>query len=99
MKYNNFLTTIEWHEPDDVPDRSNLIMIVLTEDNGRRGDVVQAGFWDAEHQEFQVFNATCDWDTVNIAKVYCWAFWPHPPGSIPNFARENDRFQKVVKID
>lgn len=99
MTFSNLLSTIEWHESDIVPDKTALVMIVLTEDNGRRGDSVQPGFWDAEHQIFEIFNSAHDWETVNIAKVYCWAFWPHPPGSIPKFAHDIDRFQKVVKLD
>lgn len=99
MTCNNFLTTIEWREPDNVPDRSAIIMIVLAKRNGQWGDDVRVGLWDTERKIFRTLSATCDWEIENIEMIKCWAFWPHPPGPILDFVRELNCFEKVVKVD
>ncbi len=91
-------TIIEWHGPDYAPDCSILVLISTTDiDTFPSFQTMQVGHWDIVEKAFSTLQADGEWQIIGLDEIQCWAFWPHPPGSVPAFAKDTPWFEKVVK--
>ena len=94
-------TILEWHEPNFSPERNSVVLISvhfgpLSDETWR----VEPGSFEAEAKIFRAWRGEdCGWETIEIDKIQCWTFWPHPPGAIPAFAKELGWFEKVINND